>query len=106
MATEAQLVTTAIQLAHTLGWTKVAHFRPAKTAKGYRTPVEGDGAGFPDLVLVRERIVWIEAKVKGREPSPEQISWMVDLIAAGAEYHLIQLDTEWDFLESVLRRIP
>ncbi len=104
MATENQLVTTAIDLAHILGWTKVAHFRPAKTAQGYRTPVEGDGAGFPDLVLVRERVVWIEAKVKGRKLSPEQESWMVDLIATGAEFHLIQLDREWDFLVEVLTR--
>jgi hypothetical protein len=42
-------------LAVILGW-DWAHFRPAQTAKGWRTPVSGTiGAGFVDLVLVRER---------------------------------------------------
>ncbi len=31
---------------------RIAHFRPAKTEKGWRTPMTGD-VGFPDLVIAR-----------------------------------------------------
>ena len=41
-----------VDLARLRGW-RVAHFRPARTERGWRTPVEADGAGFPDLLLVR-----------------------------------------------------
>lgn len=46
---EAELQSAVIELARTLGY-RVAHFRAARTAQGWRTPVEADGAGFPDLV--------------------------------------------------------
>src|SRR5205823_4705076 len=49
---EAALQTQVIQLGHLYRW-RIAHFRPALTAQGWRTPVEADGAGFPDLVLTR-----------------------------------------------------
>lgn len=44
--TEIQWQAQVIELAHILGWT-VAHFRPALTKHGWRTPVQADGAGFP-----------------------------------------------------------
>ena len=45
---ERELQDAVIQLARLLGW-RVAHFRPAMTTRGWRTPVSADGAGFPDL---------------------------------------------------------
>jgi hypothetical protein len=64
------------------GW-RAAHFRPARTAKGWRTPVAADGAGFPDLVLVRRtRIVAAELKsgrvtrtACGIPATDERLSW-------------------------------
>ena len=53
-----------IDLAHYTGWV-VAHFRAARTEKGWRTPVAADGAGFPDLVLVnrsQKRVLYVELK--------------------------------------------
>lgn len=50
-----------LDLARIFGWT-VAHFRPAQTSKGWRTPVAADGAGFPDLLLVRDRVLYVELK--------------------------------------------
>jgi hypothetical protein len=38
-----------IEVARLTGW-RVAHFRAARTAHGWRTPVTADGAGWPDLV--------------------------------------------------------
>lgn len=73
---EAALTHAVIELAQTLRW-KVAHFRPALTAKGHRTPVQGDGKGFPDLVLVRrQRLLFAELKVAKRTPTVEQKLWM------------------------------
>lgn len=62
LTTEAMFQIEIIELARILGW-RVAHFRPAQTRHGWRTPVAADGKGFPDLVLVRERVIYAELKV-------------------------------------------
>jgi len=73
---ESQLQTAVIDTAHLLGFL-VAHFRPAETKKGWRTPVQADGKGFPDLVLVRPpRLLFVELKAKGKKPTPEQEDWL------------------------------
>ena len=53
-----------VALAKANSW-MVAHFRPAKTAEGWRTPVEGH-AGFVDLVLARGEVVRPRHDVAGR----------------------------------------
>ena len=76
---------TIIQLAKLRGWL-VNHIRPAKTSKGWRTPVQGD-IGFPDLVLVSppcksgprlgKRIVaFIEVKSDRGKLTAEQKKWL------------------------------
>lgn len=74
---EAELQRHVIALARTLGW-RVAHFRPGKTQRGnWVTPVQGDGAGFPDLIAVRgPRLLVAELKAQYRKPSPEQDEWL------------------------------
>ena len=65
-----------LELAGILKW-RVAHFRPAKTEKGWRTPVAADGKGFPDLVLVRgDRLIFAELKGPRGRVSPEQQGWL------------------------------
>lgn len=82
---EAQLQSNIIDAAQKLGW-RVAHFRPAMTAKGWRTPVEADAAGFPDLVMVRGgRQIVAELKRQGKKPTLQQILWLRAFEAAGAE---------------------
>jgi len=76
-----------IDLAHVYHW-KVAHFRPALTKRGWRTPVSADGKGFPDLCLVRDRIIFIECKSQKGKLSLDQEFWRIGLTAAGVEYHL------------------
>ncbi|MCR4340923.1 MAG: VRR-NUC domain-containing protein [Gemmatimonadaceae bacterium] len=76
--TERELQTAVIDLARLLGW-KVAHFRPALTAKGWRTPVEADGAGYPDLTLAhpkQRRLLFVELKAKGGRLSEPQVDWL------------------------------
>ncbi len=81
--TEREFTAQVIELARLLGW-RTAHFRPAWTGRGWRTPVQGDGAGFPDLVLVRGApVIAAELKAGKGKPSDEQLAWLRDLAAAG-----------------------
>jgi len=68
------------------------------------TPVGADGKGFPDLCLVRERIVWMELKVNYRKLEPEQEIWRDRIIEAGGEWYLIT-EKEWQsgLVDMVLR---
>lgn len=86
--TEAQFQAAVLEMAKLGGWT-VAHFRPAKTSKGWRTPVAADGKGFPDLVLAHEtrgRVLYRELKRDGGKLRPEQERWGAVLTAAGADW--------------------
>ena len=92
---EAQLQQAIIELAHTLGWEKVAHFRPALMkvhgALVYRTPVAADGKGFFDLIMVNPRqvrIIAIECKSEKGKQSQEQKEWEHVWREAGGEYYL------------------
>lgn len=63
------------------GW-RTLHIRPARTADGWRTPVQGDGRGFPDLLMLRGNQL-IVAELKSGKPgmaaqkklSNEQRTW-------------------------------
>ena len=70
---EAESLRQVTDLAELYSWSCV-HFRPARTAHGWRTPVSGPlGAGWPDLILVRrERMAGAELKLDGGRPRPEQ----------------------------------
>ena len=58
---------------------RLAHFRPARTEKGWRTPMQGD-AGFPDLVLLRApRLVFAELKSDTGRLTPAQREWIDEL---------------------------
>lgn len=82
-----QLQQAIIEAARLFGW-RVAHFRPARTGRGFRTAVSADGAGFPDLVLVRERVLFVEVKGDGDRLRPEQDDWLHALRQADAEAYV------------------
>ena len=84
LITETELQGAIIEYVHKLGGA-VAHFRPAKTAHGWRTPVAADGKGFPDLVIcVNGRTLFRELKRQSpttSKLSPEQEAcgeWLTD----------------------------
>lgn len=104
--TEAQLSDSVIELAHLLGW-RVAHFRPARTAHGWRTPVAADGAGWPDLTMVRgDRIVFAELKSRSGKLSGGQQVWLDALSAVGTV--CVWRPEHWTSgeIEAVLRGTP
>lgn len=90
--TEAQM-TRAILLAARITHWRVAHFRPGMNRHGrWSTAVQGDGAGFVDLVMVhpKARLVWwVELKSKRGRLDPEQVRWRDDLQAAGQDWRLV-----------------
>jgi len=82
---EEALLKNILDAARKLGW-RSAHFRPAKTEQGWRTPVSGDGKGFLDLVLLHERmhlVVVAECKTMKGELTKEQEGWLYSWRCAG-----------------------
>ncbi len=79
---EAQFLKAVLSLAKLNGW-RTAHFRPAQTKRGnWVTAVQGDGKGFPDLVMVRLRGGLIFAELKrdsSSKTTPDQDVWIKDL---------------------------
>lgn len=99
---EADFTAQVLELARIRGWRR-AHFRPARTAKGWRTAVQGDGVGFPDLVLIRgSRLVVAELKTNRGRVRPEQSEWLAAFVTAGAETYLWR-PSDWPEIEEVLR---
>lgn len=96
-----------IDLARNTGWL-VAHFRPAKTERGWRTAVSGDGKGYPDLTLLRggEQLV-AELKSDTGRLSPEQRVWLEAFERAGVEAHVWR-PRDWADIEARLKqpRVP
>lgn len=50
--------------------------------------------GFPDLVLARDRVMFVELKSSNGRLSPAQRLWKVRLEIAGAEHHIWRPD-DW-----------
>lgn len=94
-----------IELAQLHRW-RVAHFRPAQTKDGWRTPVEADGKGFPDLVLVRipGELIFAELKSDTGRLSDDQTIWL-DLLrlVRGIDVYVWR-PRDFDEVERRLRR--
>lgn len=83
---EKEFTRQVIELARLHGW-RTAHFRPAWTGEGEKrrmiTAVAGDGKGFLDLTLLRERLIVAELKVGKNQLTPEQKDWILAWQRAG-----------------------
>jgi hypothetical protein len=98
-----------IDLARVLGY-KAAHFRGVRVQRKdgsvyYQTPVQADGAGFPDLVLThkeKKRTLFIELKSEKGIVSPEQLAWLETLAAnEGVEVYTLR-PSEYEYIEEIL----
>lgn len=83
---EDELTRNLVGLVKTLGL-RMAHFRPAKTERGWRTPVQGNGgAGFPDAVIWGPGgLLFRELKQEGKYPTADQRQRADELRGAGAD---------------------
>lgn len=88
------------------GWL-VAHFRGVRVQRAdgsvyWQTPVQADGKGFPDLILVRGgRVLALELKVGPNKPSREQLAWLAAFGAAGVASHCFWTE-DWKTIEGLL----
>ena len=113
IVSEREFLATLIEYAQALGW-RVAHFRPSMTSRVDKrgqpvwvTPVQADGAGFPDLVLVRDgRLLFVEAKSAKGKVSEEQNHWLGALhkVAFGSPRVRVYLwrPSDWLTIEKLL----
>lgn len=99
---EAEFTTQVIAFARLHRW-RVAHFRPGRTKDGgWRTAVQGDGAGYPDLVMLRGACLLVaELKVGKNKPTPAQLEWLEAWRAVGAEVH-VWTPAHWPEIEAAI----
>lgn len=87
----------------------VAHFRPALTEKGtWLTAVAADGAGFPDLCMVRgKRIIFSEIKKELGKPTDKQHVWLDRLGFAAEGSGTVEVyvwrPSDWPLIVEVLK---
>ena len=67
-----------VGLARTLGWRRPLHIYDARRSE----------PGWPDLTLVRERLLLLELKTETGKVSVTQIDWIKALTAAGVEVYV------------------
>ena len=103
--TEAAFTRMVLDAARIFGWRSL-HIRPGRTKDGWRTPLQGDGKGWPDLFLVRGRqVIAAELKV-GRNPvTYEQARWIAALEGAGIPCFVWRPEN-LDAIEALLREAP
>ena len=85
---EAQLQQAVIEAAKFNGW-HIAHFRAGMTRRGrWVTPVSGDGAGFPDLVLAHpdRGVLFVELKAEQGKMTSRQAIWLTLLGTCNKTY--------------------
>lgn len=92
--TEKQWMQVIIDAARLLGWQVYHPFDSRRS-----TP------GFPDLTLVRERVVFAEVKTQKGSVSRDQRVWLDVLKAAGAEVYLWR-PSHWVEVQEALSRKP
>ena len=97
--TETGFANLVIELAQWHGW-RVVHFRPARTAHGWRTTFQGD-YGFPDLVLARAgTVLLVELKtVHGRLGRGQQ-EWADHI---GGDLYRLWRPTDFEAIKEELR---
>ncbi len=87
-----------------LGRWRTFHARPGRTARGWRTPVSGDGKGFPDWLFVRGPVLLVrELKTDTGKVSPEQAAWLDALLATGQDARVWR-PRDWAEIEATLTR--
>lgn len=99
--TEAAFTRQVLDLATLTGWI-TAHFRTSRVQRKngsiyYETAVQGDGKGFPDIVLCRGRtLLVVELKIPPNKPTAEQENWLAAFRLVGA---VVRVWVPGDWLE-------
>lgn len=106
---EREFTDQVLEFAQHNGW-RTIHIRPARKVadeegkERWETPIQGDGKGFPDLLMARDnRLVVAELKCGKNKKTPEQIAWLQAFILVGAEV-FTWYPHEWDEIVQTLER--
>jgi hypothetical protein len=62
--------------------------------------------GYPDLTMVRERVVFAELKVGRAKVTHAQTRWLERLQRAGAEAYVWRGPQDWPLVQAALKRSP
>lgn len=101
--TEQGFTDAVIDLARTCGFL-VHHDRPARTAHGYRTAIQGD-IGFPDLVCVGwGRQIVAELKVGTNRLSYQQREWVDRFHGVPGVETFVWYPCDWPAIEACFLR--
>ena len=103
--TEAEYQSRIVDSARLLGW-RIHHCRPLARAGGsFHTPITGH-AGFPDLVLVRQRdgrLLLLEVKSEDGRLTNEQREWMRAWQQVPCAEVYVARPSNWDFIWRLLQ---
>lgn len=106
--TEAAFTDMVINLALLRGWKRILHVRPARTARGWRTTVQGSGVGFPDIVAIRMppgepgTLLVAELKVGRNKTTPDQDVWLDAFRSIPGALVFVWRPENWNEIERVL----
>ena len=106
-ASERTFMEWVILQARLAGW-MIAHFRGVRIQRAdgtsyWQTPVQADGAGWPDLVLVRDsRFITAELKTEKGVPSHAQFAWLAALDCVPSIETYIWRPRDWEAIERIL----
>ena len=105
--TEQDFMGQVIELAHIFHWLCV-HFRSVHIQRSngstyYQTPVQADGEGFPDLILLRDKtILAVELKSEKGKVRQTQKEWLEKLARAGIPTYIWR-PSDFDDIVKILR---
>jgi hypothetical protein len=86
--TEDDLLTAVLSVCKLYSW-RTLHIRPARTEEGWRSPLQGDGVGWPDVLAVKgSRLIAAELKGEKGKATDEQMQWLRLLDLAHVETYL------------------
>jgi hypothetical protein len=90
--TEKEWLSQVKELAQALGYKRAYHTFDSRRSS----------SGFPDLVLVRDRVIFLELKTERGKLSDQQKEWLRALERAGAEAYVVR-PRHLELLMAVLR---